>query len=130
MSMQIRIEAKGEYLDVKVSGPFSLLRAKGFVDEVVQVSLTHGLERILVDITAMTRYVDNPLMERFSIASYVGAAQRPGTSVAFLFSPEQMLPDRFDENVAVNRGGHLITTADIGEALEWLGVGVPKVGVG
>jgi len=81
---------------------------------------------MLVDITGMTHYEGNPVIERFEIASYIGETQPRGTRIAFLLSQKQMLPDKFDENVAVNRGGKVITTTDLKAALEWLGVASAK----
>jgi len=76
----------------------------------------------LVDITSMLRYEGNPVMERFDIASYIGQTQTRGTLIAFLLTEKQMLPDKFEENVVINRGGNVVTTTDLKAALEWLGV--------
>jgi len=84
------------------------------------------MKLMLVDITGMTQYEATPVIERFEIASYVGETQTRGTRIAGLFSQKQMLPDKFDENVAVNRGGNVITTTDLKVALEWLGVASAK----
>jgi hypothetical protein len=97
-------------------------RAKELFDEIVQAGRNYSMQLMLVDITGMLHYEVTPIIERFDIASYVGETQTRGTRIAVLLSEKQMLPDKFDENVAVNRGGNVITTTDLKEALEWLGV--------
>ena len=96
------------------------------VDEIVQAGEKHSMKLMLVDITALMQFEGIPVIERFEIAAYVGETQTRGTRMAFLLSEKQMMPDKFGENVAVNRGGNVISTTDLNEALEWLGVASVK----
>ncbi|MDH4231290.1 MAG: hypothetical protein OEW04_04580 [Nitrospirota bacterium] len=105
-------------------------RAKELFDEIDQAGRKHDKKRTLVDITGMLQFESAPVIERFEIAAYVGETQTRGTRTAFLLSEKQMMPDKFGENVAVNRGGNVITTTDLKEALEWLGVASANEAVG
>ncbi len=96
------------------------------MDEIVQAGEKHSMKLMLVDITGLMQFEGIPVIERFEIAAYVGETQTRGTRMAFLLSEKQMMPDKFGENVAVNRGGNVISTTDLNEALEWLGVASVK----
>ena len=126
MSLIQKISAEPDFLHVKVSGSFSLREAKENFIQVLEILTRHKVQKVLLD----GREVEgNPeVMERFfygefaakSLMKFIDKGVSGETSFAYVLKEPVLDPERFGENVAVNRGMILKAFDDLEEALEWL----------
>jgi hypothetical protein len=116
----IRIERLPDYLYVEVAGTFALKDAMDLLGAAMDERTGGGYLKVLADVRGMTGPI--PLIDRYELGQYLGRYRDSSVKTALLCLPEQMMPDKFLENVARNTGALYLVTADIGEALEWLGV--------
>ena len=119
MSENIEIVLTEDYLLVTLSGAFSTAAAMKSVDALKEVCGKAGsCTKVLFDLRVMTG--EMPIFDKYKIGQY-GAELLPGTiRIAMLGREDQIAPDKFFENVAVNRGLTLKVFTDKQEALAWL----------
>lgn len=124
MKMQIECEPRRGYLYVRVTGKFDAWRAVKLFGEALAEARKSSLTGILGDVTAMTGFESGSQVDgRFHVAGAIASVLPMNMKVVCLESLGQIMDDKFEENVAVNRGADSLVTSDMGEALEWLGVG-------
>jgi hypothetical protein len=118
MSHLLDIVKKEDYLQITFSGPFSIDAAKRSVDDMVAACRKEHCAKVLFDCRPMTG--DLTVLDRFEVGQY-GEGTIPQTvKIAMLGRNEQILPDRFFETVARNRGVNLLLFTEVDDALKWL----------
>jgi hypothetical protein len=118
MTDPFTIEKAPGYVSVTFSGLFTFEAAKRSIDTMVEACAKERCTRVLFDCRPMT----GPLtvMNRFDVAEYGASVVPASLKVAMLGRADQILPDRFLENVARNRGMRMTLFTDLGEAIAWL----------
>jgi hypothetical protein len=101
-----------------VSGRFSLENAKTFFLEILQRARAEGINKILIDARGITTEIST--IARFEFGSHLVAQNPYQTSIAIVGNEDAVWPDRFLENVLVNRGVDVKVVTEIKEALKWL----------
>ena len=118
MSDNVEITRKEGYLHVTVSGVFSVALAKQSVDMLAATCSKEDCYTVLFDCRPITG--EMRVFDRYTIGQY-GAEILPHTiKIAMLGRKDQVSPDDFFENVAVNRGMILKVFSDEKKAIEWL----------
>ena len=116
-----------EKLDIKVlegilwasvSGRFSLENAETFLLEILRRARSEGINKILIDARGITTEIST--IARFEFGNYLAAQNPYQTLIAIVGSENAVWPDRFLENVLVNRGVDVKVVTEIKEALKWL----------
>ena len=114
----LRIIQGEVYNYFEFSGEFSPETGKQCIDAMVEVSSQSQISKALLDCRKMTGEIQ--IMESFMVAKYgvqmIGAISK----FALVGREDQMFPDNFVENVAVNRGVNLKLFTDVEKAIDWL----------
>ncbi|MBN2415484.1 hypothetical protein JXO52_06565 [bacterium] len=110
-------------LRVILKGPYEPDRAPGYFRGVVDELRKAGLHKVLLDGRGFKDKLS--IMDRFAIGTMFSSLGPLNIKIAIVGNKRLVLPDRFVENVATNRGVALKVTTDIEEALSWLRAG-PK----
>lgn len=128
MSLEIRIEPHAKHLYAAITGDYNLADAKQIFVQVLEACAAHKLSAVLIDVRQMTSERPIGTIDRFDFGEFVAARaadfrMRELTSfrLAAVGTAAQVAP-HFTETVAINRGLPIKTTADLAEALAWLGV--------
>ena len=122
--MDAAYEAREGYLYVKVTGEFSLLRARNLVSEWLETIRTHSLDRTLCDVTLLTG-IDNETMSiltRFTIGDLVARVIPKDFRMVILVTPQQYPDNLLSEDLMINKGANVKLTCDVDGALQWLNV--------
>jgi hypothetical protein len=122
--MDASYEVKEGYLYVKVTGEFSLPRARNLVSEWLQKSRKHSLHQTLCDVNLLTG-IDNETMSiltRFTISDLVARVLPKDFRMAILVTPQQFADNLFSEDLMINKGANVKLTYDLERALQWLNV--------
>ena len=120
MPQQIQIEPKDGYLNVKVSGVFDRAKAEQFIRLILDASYQHALSKIFIDSIEIEG--EPSVTDRFELAELLASEQTRPIFMAIL-APHELVEDgSFFETVAENRGVSIKVTADLEEALWWLGI--------
>ena len=122
MPEQIQIEPKDGYLHVKVSGVFDRAKAEQFIRLILNACYQHDLSKIFIDSIEIKG--EASVTESFELAELLASEQTRPVFMAILAPHE--LDGSFFENAAENRGVSIKVTADIEEALWWLGIKSPN----
>jgi hypothetical protein len=126
--MVLTISAESGCLRVGVTGSFSLEEAKRTFIETLEAVAQSKVEKVLFDGRELA---GNPtIMERFyygkfaaeSVAKFTAQGVSGNAQFAYLLKVPLRDPDRFGENVAVNRGMNVKTFDNPEEACQWLGI--------
>lgn len=122
--IQVSFEPRDGYLCVHASGRFTPDAARAVFADMIEQARTLDYNRILCDVTRMQGMdVDQAsITARFDMGVFVAETLPSDFRLAVLVAPQQLMEDRFDENVMMNRGAVVTTTTSIDEAFEWLGV--------
>lgn len=130
MRQRANAEVRGCYVHVVVSGEFEPGPAGDLLQKWIARAREQGVSRILCDVTELTGFegTDVPLVSVYEAALVVVKVLPPGFRIAFLEAPERIARARFGEDVMRNRGTMARITADLHEALTWLGVGDQGIG--
>jgi len=118
MASEIRVEKVDDYLRVTYTGPFRLEEARRTVDAMVTGCARERCERVLLDCREMTG--DMSVINRFDVAQYGSLTIPRSVRIALLGRPDQILPDRFFENAARNRGVKVTVFTEGSDAVAWL----------
>jgi hypothetical protein len=116
---EITLESRPDYLLVRLTGPLQLESAKRHFTVVIDACRKHGFAKVLLDTRLQTGAIS--IAERYRLAEHLLAVWPPQIRLAVVAAPEQSLPDRFGENVVVNRGLIAKWFVDWDKAVEWLG---------
>jgi hypothetical protein len=106
-----------EHLRLEFRGTFTPAAAMQVVDAMIAQCLEADCTRVLLDCRSMGGRIE--VVDRFEVAEY-GATRLRSVRVAVLGRADQILPDRFFEKVAVNRGLKLKVFTDSEAAEDWL----------
>lgn len=125
--LSISITVEQDYLRVTCTGTYSLHSAKQTFLEVLDAVKSNHVSKVLMDGAAVTGKPTT--MERFNYGEFVSGeyrkfAQTTGLSPRFayvLYLPV-IDPQRFGENVAVNRGMNVRIFDNFNEAYGWLNI--------
>ena len=101
-----------------VSGRFSLENAKEFLLEILRRARAEGINKILIDARGITAEIST--IARLEFGNYLVAENPYHTLIAIVGNQNAVWPDRFLENVLVNRDIDAKVVTEIKEALEWL----------
>ena len=118
VSDDLTITVEQGYLHVTFSGMFDLVAARRSVDRMVDACVEEDCDNVLFDCRSMSG--DISVMDRFSMGKYGGEHINPDIRIAMLGHRRHILPDKFFENVAHNRGIQMKLFSDIEEAIAWL----------
>jgi hypothetical protein len=124
MTLQFTYEVCEDYLYISASGPFAVESARQAFTEWMAEAIAASLNNVICDLAAIEGIAtgDLPLTSRYDLAAFVAAAKPAHVRVVMLLTASQVPEDRFGEDVMVNRGANVMVTADLAEALAWLGV--------
>ena len=128
MSASIDVLSKGTYIQVTYVGDFTRAEARRCIDVCTTSCLDHGLMRVLLDVRQMTG--DMTVMDRFQTALYGIKLRKHKIKTAMLANDRIVLPDRFFESVARNRGIRIRVFTDEDQALAWLEEDTDGAGTG
>jgi hypothetical protein len=103
---------------VVYGGAFRLQAAKRAVDGKIRACAEHDRSLVLFDCTGMTGNLS--VWDRFQTIVYGQKVKGRVNKLALVGRPGMLLPDRFAETVAVNRGINLKVFTDREKAVEWL----------
>lgn len=114
----LEVRAHDAYVEIRFTGSFSLTVARQVVDVMVAAGRKAGSSRLLLDCRAMVGPMS--VTDRYEVAEYGARTIERHVTIAVLGRPDQILPDRFFENVAVSRGVRLRVFTDEDEAVTWI----------
>jgi hypothetical protein len=128
MALNYRFDPQPDYLIVEIGGAFEAPEAVGGIDLILDACEKHKSAKVLMDIREVHGRPSD--MDRFNFAEafstkYFERIKKqtiPHCRFAFLGSYPVLDPNRFGENVAVNRGVTIKNFIDLKEALDWLSV--------
>jgi hypothetical protein len=118
MTHNVTINRQGDHLHIIFSGSFSLAASKASVDAMVKACAEGRCSKVLFDCRPMTGEMS--IMDRFDTGQYGAQTITHGIKIAMLAREDQISPNNFFENVAVNRGVNLKVFTDENGAIEWL----------
>jgi hypothetical protein len=126
MSMMLTISIDLGFLRVNTTGNFSLAEAKRTFIEILEAVGRSKIEKVLFDGRGIAG--DPEVMERFYYGEFAAetihrfTAQGVSSNTRFAYVLEEPMrdPERFGENVAVNRGMFVQTFDNDQDALAWL----------
>ena len=114
----LKIIQKDAYIRFDFTGDFSEATGKQCIDAMVEASSQLKHSRALLDCREMTGEIQ--IIESFMVAQYGVKMIGVLSKTALVGREDQMFPDNFVENVAVNRGVNLKLFTDVEEAIDWL----------
>lgn len=126
MSIKFEIQIRAERVNVICEGSYEFGDALHIIESALETAVAHKLNRILFDCKKLTG--TQTMMQRYELAEQTAHiyARRSGGGCIFMavVGNEPFLdPERFGEEVAINRAVPLKVTTDMQEALDWLQVG-------
>jgi hypothetical protein len=115
-----------DILVVKLTGEFNLDEAQNSFLHLLENVKRENTDKVLVDGTALTGEPET--FQRFLYGAFAAMAvsdfnQQPNPRMlkfAYALKPPMLDPERFGENVAVNRGMNVKTFENVQEAKDWL----------
>ena len=126
MSMDVKIQQEEGFLNVRVTGRFSLAEANKGLIQMFEAVARHRAARVLVDcsdlqgsITTMQNF-DHATFAAEMINEYSHRGVSMATRFAYITVGAFSDPDKFAETVAVNRGLDVRTFDNADDALRWL----------
>ena len=120
MLENLRILIKKDHVHAIVSGNFDPALAKTVYQKILDAADQKALSRVLID--ARQLIIAFSTTVRYGLAEWVASIQKMPMMVAVVVPPDPMFKDRFVETVVQNRGAAMKVTADMQEALTWLGI--------
>ena len=118
MVKDLRIIQKKAYIHFDFTGEFSQETGKQCIDAMVEVCSRSQISKALLDCRNMTGEIQ--VLESFMVARYGVQMIGSISKFALVGREDQMFPDNFVENVAVNRGINLKLFTDVEKAIGWL----------
>ncbi|MGE3473927.1 MAG: hypothetical protein AB7O28_26540 [Vicinamibacterales bacterium] len=120
--MKVSTERREGYLYVRVTGDFSLDRAREACRAWSETDLARTGRCVICDVTELRSFAATavPVMERFELGQAVVDALSPDIRLAIIETPEQFDPERFGETVMTNRGVMVHITTSLDDAMAWL----------
>ena len=118
MIKDLRIIRRKDYIVFDFTGEFSQEAGKQCIDEMVEACSQSKISRALLDCRNMGGEIQ--ILDSFMVAKYGVKMIGSISKFALVGREDQMFPDNFVENVAVNRGVNLKIFTDIEKAIKWL----------
>ena len=118
MTIALKMENRGIYLAFEFSGEFSVSAGAKCIDAMMAACAEHKCRRALFDCRKMTGTMS--VMERLQVVAYAQKTRGIIDRIAIIAREDQVLPDKFTENVGVNRGIGLRIVTVAGQAISWL----------
>jgi hypothetical protein len=128
MNMKLDICPESGFLRVGATGEFSSEEASRTFLEMLEAVALHKVRKVLFDGRGL---VGDPMtMERFyygefaarAIAEFFRRGNMRSTQFGYVLKEPLLDPERFGENVAVNRGMFVKAFDNLPDALGWLGI--------
>ena len=129
MSMKLEICPESGFLRVAATGEFSLEEARRTFLEMLEAVALHKVGKVLFDGRGLAG--EPEMMERFYYGSFaareIAESMRRGslsgpTQIGYVLEEPILDPQKFGENVAVNRGMFIKVFDNLPDALGWLGI--------
>lgn len=114
----LRIIQGEVYNYFEFTGEFNLETGKQCINAMVEVCSQSQISKALLDCRKMAGEIE--IMESFMVAKYGVRMIGSISKFAIVGREDQMFPDNFVENVAVNRGVNLKLFTDLERAVDWL----------
>jgi hypothetical protein len=114
----VHFEVRDTYLFVKGKGAFTIDGALRGFQQVVELSSKHQRQRILADLCDVTG--DQNVLSLYEVGVQMPKYWKGIHCFAILNRPEQILPDRFWQNVTRNQGLNTGVFDNLPEAIAWL----------
>jgi hypothetical protein len=111
-------EHRSDYLLMCADDAYSLESYKQAVSQASAICLNNGITKILADIRGLRSRLS--ALDRFELGVHIAKTLGMGIEIAIV-APAKAI-DKLAEDTAVNRGGRLLVTEDVNEALRWLRV--------
>ena len=118
MTLQIKLEKKEDYIHAIIEGEFDLNQVKGVLAEMIKSCERKAIDKIILDCAKITTKVQ--IMDRYFMGEFLTKEIKMPMKIAFMARDDQILPDKFLENVMVNRGFNAKVFADLNKATLWL----------
>jgi hypothetical protein len=118
MVKDLRISKKEAYILFDLTGEFNQEAGKKCIDAMVEACSQSQISKALLDCRNMGGEIQ--ILESFMVAKYGVRMIGSISKLALVGREDQMFPDNFVENVAVNRGINLKLFTDIEKAIDWL----------
>ncbi len=123
MSPVDEIKIEDGYIRATMKPDFGLDYFRHVLLRISDASSLHDLGKVLIDGRDVVLKADFTVLELYEVAQFIRDTFTRGSHrIALVAKPEHITPDKFVENVAVNRGLNLKAFSDIDAAREWLGV--------
>ena len=127
MAVNYEYDLLETYLYARLNGEYNLEEAKHVSVNLLEICRVHHITKILIDVFELQG--EPTVYERFAYAEYMASMYRAYIHRGFNLRqwavvglPPIIAPNRFGENVAVNRGMTVKVFYTIEEAQQWLGV--------
>ena len=104
------------YLHYKCCGDYSLKEGEQLLQKIYNTCLKYKVKSVLVDITEKNGHI--PDVHRFLLGKFIAQLYSYKIKIAVIGRRDEI--NKFSEDVAINRGGRLLVTADKDEAVVWL----------
>ena len=125
MTIALRVRCEGDCLSLRVPDGVQAGQAYELIESLREAMAAHPAPRVAVDVRPMVGILT--VTARYQAGERVAARLPHDRAIAFIATEEHVLPDRFMEVVAKNRGAHILVTTSPAEAAAWLGVPVELV---
>ena len=114
----LQITPEGSYIYCDYTGDFSVDTGMACIDALVDACVQHKCFKALFDCSHMIGEMG--IFQRFQVIQYAEKTRDIALKTAILGREDQVLPDKFAETVAMNRGINLRVFTDLEEAKNWL----------
>ncbi len=112
------LQERQDHLLAIYDGPFSIEHWRQCIDQMRERCNDTGLRHVLLDCRAISGELS--ILSRYQVVDYGTVLLGLVNRIALLVREETLLPDRFVENVAVNRGLNLKVFTESAAAEAWL----------
>ena len=117
----ITIKTQQGYVEVKLTGEYSLEREKEFATQIANYCRQEHISKVLVDMAGQREIV--PIVDRMELGDFFSEIWPSHTRLALLVSREQILPDNLHFQAAASkRGVQVKVCLSIDEAKSFLEV--------
>jgi hypothetical protein len=122
--MTAQSEIRDGYMYVRVTGTFDQTTAHGLLRECVEKARANNLTRIVCDGAALEGFdpEEVSIWDHLELTEFAAHALPKDIQLAVLETPRQLIGGRVGEDAMVQHGAQVRVTADLQEALDWLGV--------
>ena len=130
MKTEYIIEPRNDHLRAIITGKLEFDVGKEIFLKALEATVKHGLNKILVDLQSLQGELT--FYERFEFSEFMAQQNREyiltkniinkQLRIAFVGGSPIIDNRKFGETVAINRGLEFLSTTDINEAFEWLGL--------